>query len=41
MKIIYGWIQLPFLRIDRFIYNDPFGDEFLWTWGWNTHLNID
>lgn len=41
MKIIWGWIQLPFLRIDKFIFNDKFEDEFYWTWGFNTYLDIE
>lgn len=38
MKIIYGYIQLPFLRIDKLIYN--IGNQYEWHWGWNKYLNI-
>ena len=35
MRIIYGWVLLPFLRIDRMIFRDGMGDDFVWMWGWN------
>jgi len=41
LKIRYGWIQLPFMQIDRFIWKDGFGDDFVFHFGWNTYLTLE